>query len=86
MNKRAHIQTRLQETVEGLSIAVITYYIVGLISYLAKSSELLNIDIKPEHMVGISVSSVALLVFFSVRRIKRRILSEKNDSLEHNDN
>lgn len=77
MNKRAHIQTRLQETVEGLSIAAITYYIVGLISYLAKSSELLNIGIKPEHMVGISVVPVALLVFFSVRRIKRRILSEK---------
>jgi uncharacterized membrane-anchored protein len=77
MNKRARIQVRLQETVEGLSIAAITYYIIGLISYLAKSSELLTIGIKPEHIVGLSVVPVALLVYFSVRRIKRRILKEK---------
>ena len=77
MNKRARIQVRLQETVEGLSIAAITYYIIGLISYLAKSSELFTIGIKPEHIVGLSVVPVALLVYFSVRRIKRRILKEK---------
>jgi uncharacterized membrane-anchored protein len=77
MNKRARIQVRLQETVEGLSIAAITYYIIGLISYLAKSSEILNIGIKPEHIVGFSVIPVALMVYFSVRRIKRRILNEK---------
>jgi uncharacterized membrane-anchored protein len=77
MNKRARIQARLQETVEGLSIAAITYYIIGLISYLAKSSELLNIGIKPEYIVGFSVVPVALMVYFSVRRIKRRILNEK---------
>jgi uncharacterized membrane-anchored protein len=29
MNRRARLQMRLQETVEGLSIAAITYYIVG---------------------------------------------------------
>ena len=36
MNRRAQAQLRLQQTVEGLSVAAITYYIVGLIGYAAK--------------------------------------------------
>ena len=31
-SKRAKLQLRLQETIEGLSVAVISYYVVGLIS------------------------------------------------------
>jgi uncharacterized membrane-anchored protein len=79
MDQRARIQIRLQETVEGLSIAAITYYIVGLIGYLAKSSQMLNAGIKPELIVSFCVVPVALLVYFGVRRIKRRILKEKAD-------
>ncbi len=36
MNERQAMQLKLQSTVEGLSVAAITYYITGLISYLAK--------------------------------------------------
>jgi len=36
MNKRALMQYRLQTTVEGLSIAAVSYYVVGLLSYIAK--------------------------------------------------
>ena len=79
MDQRARIQIRLQETVEGLSIAAITYYIVGLIGYLAKSSQMLNAGIKPELIVSFCVVPVALFVYFGVRRIKRRILKEKAD-------
>ena len=38
MNRRARLQLRLQQTVEGLSIAAITYYGVGLVGYLAKGA------------------------------------------------
>ncbi len=38
MNRRAKLQLRLQQTVEGLSVAAITYYAVGLIGYLAKAA------------------------------------------------
>jgi hypothetical protein len=37
MNRRQDLQLKLQATVEGLSVAAITYYIVGLVSYLAKA-------------------------------------------------
>ena len=36
MNNRARLQLRLQQTVEGLSVAAVSYYVVGLIGYLAK--------------------------------------------------
>lgn len=36
MDRRASIQLRLQETVEGLSIVAMSYYAVGLLGYLAK--------------------------------------------------
>ncbi|HEY0330820.1 MAG TPA: DUF3422 domain-containing protein, partial [Rhodopseudomonas sp.] len=36
MNARTRLQLRLQTTVEGLSTAAITYYVVGLFGYLVK--------------------------------------------------
>lgn len=36
MNHRARMQLRLQQTVEGLSIAAVSYYVVGLAGYLFK--------------------------------------------------
>jgi uncharacterized membrane-anchored protein len=39
MNQRQDLQLKLQSTVEGLSVAAITYYIVGLVSYLAKGAQ-----------------------------------------------
>jgi uncharacterized membrane-anchored protein len=36
MNKRQGMQLKLQTTVEGLSVAAITYYIAGLIHYVAE--------------------------------------------------
>jgi len=36
MNNRARLQLRLQQTVEGLSVAAIVYYLAGLVGYLAK--------------------------------------------------
>ncbi|WP_242138603.1 DUF3422 domain-containing protein [Sphingomonas sp. TREG-RG-20F-R18-01] len=35
MNTRTHLQLRLQQTVEGLSVVAISYYAVALIGYLA---------------------------------------------------
>ena len=36
MNRRAKMQLRLQQTVEGLSVVAITYYLSSLVGYLAK--------------------------------------------------
>ena len=82
MSKRARIQIRMQETVEGLSIAAITYYMVGLISYIAKSIEKAGVPISSELVVGLSVLPTALLVWYIVRRIKKKVLGT-NKPIDH---
>ncbi|MGE0282468.1 MAG: DUF3422 family protein, partial [Rhizobiaceae bacterium] len=71
MNNRARLQLRLQQTVEGLSVAAVSYYVVGLIGYLAKGTHLFGLELKPEYVTAISVPIVILGVWWAVRRIRR---------------
>jgi uncharacterized membrane-anchored protein len=64
---------RLQETVEGLSIAAITYYFVGLIGYMAKSTKGMGLGVSPEMITGLSVIPIGMAVWYSIRQIKRKI-------------
>ncbi|KPF45636.1 DUF3422 family protein, partial [Rhizobium sp. AAP43] len=71
MNRRAEMQLRLQQTVEGLSVAAISYYIIGLVGYAAKAipHDLLPVD--PAVVTGISVPFAILGVWWMVRRLRR---------------
>lgn len=73
MDKRAQLQMRLQETVEGLSIAAISYYIVSLMSYVAKAIKGAGIPISIDIFVGISIPVVLFSVWLAVRKIKKHI-------------
>ena len=72
MDKRAHLQLRLQQTVEGLSVAAISYYVIGLVGYLAKAIHATGLDISPDTLTGASVPFVILGVWLTVRRIRSR--------------
>ena len=72
MNNRARLQLRLQQTVEGLSVAAVSYYVVGLIGYLAKgSTSVFGHAVAPEAVTAVSVPVVVLLVWWGVRRVQR---------------
>ncbi|ORU91407.1 MAG: hypothetical protein A6F72_02370 [Cycloclasticus sp. symbiont of Poecilosclerida sp. N] len=71
MDKRAHIQLRLQQTVEGLSIAAISYYIVGLMSYLAKALKTGGVPIQIDLFVGASIPVVLMSVWFAAHKVKK---------------
>lgn len=73
MDKRAKLQLRLQQTVEGLSVAAIVYYVAGLIGYLAKGAATLGASIKPDLVVAVAIPVLALLIFYAVRRARRKI-------------
>ncbi len=73
MDRRARLQLRLQETVEGLSVAAITYYSVSLIGYLAKAGKELGLAVKPELVMGIAIPVMALTLSLGVRLMRRRI-------------
>lgn len=75
MDRRAQLQLRLQSTVEGLSIAAITYYLAGLIGYLAKGAQAGGVAINAELVTGASIPLVAALAglgLWSVRRMVHR--------------
>ncbi len=73
MNHRQDTQLKLQSTVEGLSVAAITYYIVGLVSYLAKGGQKLGWPVSPETTAAIAIPVVALGVWWSLKRLHHRV-------------
>ena len=73
MNKRTDLQLRLQGTVEGLSIAAISYYIVGLTSYLGKALNAVGANLNIDLFVGISIPIVVGIVWLSIHKIKKHI-------------
>ena len=75
MNSRQGIQLKMQATVEGLSVAAITYYIVGLISYLVKGAQHIGWPWGPEVSAAAAIPLVAGSVWWSLRRLHARIFN-----------
>jgi uncharacterized membrane-anchored protein len=73
MNSRQDLQLKLQSTVEGLSVAAITYYIVGLVSYLAKGAHVLGWPVSAEGTAAAAIPLVAFGVWWSLRRLHHRL-------------
>jgi uncharacterized membrane-anchored protein len=73
MNHRQDLQLKMQSTVEVLSVAAITYYIVGLVSYLAKGAQKLGWPLPPETTAAIAIPVVALGVWWSLRRLHHKV-------------
>lgn len=84
MNHRAKQQFRLQQTVEGLSIAAISYYVVGLISYLLKGIDaplqaLFGYPYIGNVLTALSVPFVVAGMWLVVRRIRQSHADDKSD-------
>ena len=76
MDRRAKLQLRLQQTVEGLSVAAISYYVIGLFGYVAKAANGLGLPMKPETLTGIAVPFVIVGMWLLVRAIRQRHAEE----------
>ncbi len=73
MNRRAQLQLRLQETVEGLSVAAITYYIVSLVGKAAEGLQADGAHVEPAIAMGLAIPVVALMVALGLWRIRRSV-------------
>ena len=73
MNARQDLQLKLQSTVEGLSVAAITYYIAGLIGYLAKGAQKLGWPLNPELSTAVAIPFIAVGVWWSLRRLHQAL-------------
>lgn len=71
LNQRAKMQFRLQQWVEGLSVAAVSYYVVGLVSYLAAGAE--SAGWVDRYLVtALAVPPVVLGIWWFVRRLRAR--------------
>ena len=73
MDRRAKLQLRLQQTVEGLSVAAIVYYVAGLVGYGATAVQAAGVNLDVDITIGVAIPLVALFVISAIRRTKRRI-------------
>ena len=71
--RRAKLQLRLQETVEGLSVAAVSYYVVGLVGYAAKAVKAAGAPVNPEIVTGIAIPIVVVVAALGVRHIRQLV-------------
>ncbi len=76
MDRRAKLQLRLQQTVEGLSIIVMTYYATGLLQYIAKGLKGIGLSVDPDlvALVSVPVIAIGLYAFLTARRKKQPVI------------
>ena len=73
LTRGQELQLRLQTTVEGLSIAAISYYVVSLLLYAAKAAKAAGAPIHPEIAAGAAIPLVLWGVWRTTRRITRKL-------------
>ena len=71
--RRAQLQLRLQQTVEGLSVAAIVYYLAGLVGYGAKALKAAGAPLSPDLVTGAAVPLLAAGAWWVLRRVHRRV-------------
>jgi uncharacterized membrane-anchored protein len=85
MNRRSQMQFRLQETVEGISIVAITYYMIGLLGYLFNGLPLEQWGLSKKVLIACSIPVALLSVGYTIHRIKHRLIKNplQDEQSEH---
>ena len=76
MDRRARQQLRIQQTVEGLSAAAISYYALGLLKFLMEAVAKIVHGVDPTLTTGLSAPVVVFFVWGFLQRIRRRIIRD----------
>lgn len=80
MNRRARMQIRLQQTVEGLSVVAISYYLTGLTVYAAKGAHAAGVMVNADLVGGIAFPIILVSVWLAIRNVRRAII--KTDDMD----
>jgi uncharacterized membrane-anchored protein len=78
MDRRSRLQLRLQQSVEGLSVAAISYYALGIIHYAFKAASAFALHIDVEVATGIAAPLVIFAVWWLLRRTHALVDEGKN--------
>lgn len=71
MNRRARLQLRLQNTVESLSVVIVTYYVVGLVHHALLAVESTGRHLPVALITGISIPFVVATVGIGIVAMHR---------------
>jgi uncharacterized membrane-anchored protein len=71
MNERGRVQLRLQQTVEGLSVAAISYYVASLAHLVLEGAHGAGLHVDPNVGTAVVVPFALVGVAWVVRRIRR---------------
>jgi len=63
----------LQQTVEGLSVAAITYYATGLVGYAAKGLHSLGLRVPPDEILLFALPVILVFVLLALRKAHRAL-------------
>lgn len=73
MNARTRLHLRLQTTVEELSVAAITYYVVNLLGYVVKAAHESHVlGVEPAYVTAAIVPVAGATIWQVVRRIRKK--------------
>nr|WP_321458108.1 DUF3422 domain-containing protein [uncultured Cohaesibacter sp.] len=78
MDRRAALQARLQETVEGLSVVAISYYAVSLLTYLLTPFAKL-VHVEKSLVAAALVVPVGGFIWWSMHRLKERLIRKRGN-------
>lgn len=73
LNRRAELQLLLQQAVEGLSVAAVTYYAVGLVAYFTKGLKAAHLPVNPDMVAACTVPVIAILMLRAVHRVRKSV-------------
>jgi len=73
MDRRSKLQLYMQQTVEGLSVAAISYYLLALLDLMLGSSHLVSVNLDHKMIIGTAAPFVLLLVWFAQKRLKKKV-------------
>ncbi len=76
LTKGQELQLRLQSTVEGLSIAAISYYVISLVLYLGKAGKAAGLPLNPEMAAGALIPLVLWAVWRTTKKIHETLHAE----------
>lgn len=71
-NRRARLQLQLQHAVEGLSVVVVTYYVLGLLGLVLRAANHLGMRLNVELILGLAAPLLLVAAWCAMRRIRKR--------------
>jgi uncharacterized membrane-anchored protein len=80
MDRRGRTQLKIQQAVEGLSLAAILYYVVGVIGVAARGLHGAGVPVDAERVEALGIPIVVLLLLVVSYRLRRHVRRESETS------